>query len=109
VRQPKRPGLPPLATWAYAGTAADGRTDGHKPGEAVTARKTSQDDLRALMRSLALPEAVAGVSFPTGCRIGRLRVKRAKASGSAHTIAADGRIVSLSRKRLQELGAAARG
>ena len=55
--------LGPLARWARAET----------PRAAKTAPVTS-DDVRALIASLAVPAAVASVTYPRGCRIRRVRV-----------------------------------
>jgi hypothetical protein len=99
-RPAPRAGLPPLATWVSAGSRPTIR-------HATKGRESGENDLRALMRSLALPPDVAGISYPTGCRIARLRVRRMKTSTSTRKSDGDGHVVILSRKRLQELRAAA--
>ena len=55
--------LGPLARWARSETPRATRTT------PVTA-----DDVRALISSLAVPSAVASVTYPRGCRIRRVRV-----------------------------------
>ncbi len=55
--------LGPLARWARSET----------PRAAKTAPVTG-DDVRALISSLAVPAAVASVTYPSGCRIRRVRV-----------------------------------
>src|SRR5262249_38625617 len=54
-------GLGPLTTWA--------RAKGTRSGDA-----TPGDDLGMLLRALAVPTAVAGVRYPRGVRIRRVRV-----------------------------------
>jgi len=60
-------GLGPLATWA--------RAKGTRSGDA-----TPGDDLGMLLRALAVPTAVAGVRYPRGVRIRRVRVPASQGS-----------------------------
>ena len=82
--------LGPLARWARS------EPKKQKPA-AVTA-----DDVRALIASLAVPPAVAYVSYPHGCRIRRVRVPAAVDTESAE---ATGPVI-LSRRALAEQRAA---
>ena len=59
----RRDRLGPLARWARIET----------PRAAKTAPVTSED-VRGLISSLAVPAAVASVTYPSGCRIRRVRV-----------------------------------
>ena len=78
--------LGPLARWA--------RSEPKKPkAAAVTA-----DDVRALIASLAVPAAVAHVTYPHGCRIRRVRVPAASDTDSSETTGP----VILSRRALAE-------
>ena len=56
--------LVPLAMWARA--ERQPATDRSEP--------TSKDDLQAIMSRLSMPPQVAGVYYPRGCRIRRVRV-----------------------------------
>ena len=61
----------PLAIWARA------EIDKHpRRGAAVieTPERSVSDELRDLMSRLAVPPNVAGVTYPRGCRIRRVRV-----------------------------------
>ncbi len=55
--------LGPLARWA--------RSDAPRAAKGAV---VTSDDVRALISSLAVPSAVASVSYPNGCRIRRVRV-----------------------------------
>ena len=55
--------LGPLSRWA--------RSDGPRPAKAGV---MTSDDVRALISALAVPSAVASITYPTGCRIRRVRV-----------------------------------
>jgi hypothetical protein len=68
--------LAPLAVWA--------RTERVVP--ATPQEPTSKDELREIMSRLALPPHVAGVHYPRGCRIRRVRVPAApaQAGGGDH-------------------------
>ena len=55
--------LGPLARWARAETP-----------RAPKAAAVTSDDVRALISSLAVPSAVASVTYPSGCRLRRVRV-----------------------------------
>jgi hypothetical protein len=63
--------LMPLAIWARAEVDKQPRR-----GAAVDAapERSVNDELRDLMSRLAVPPNVAGVSYPRGCRIRRVRV-----------------------------------
>lgn len=79
--------LGPLARWARAEA-------GRKPkSEGVTA-----DDVRALIASLAVPVAVASVTYPKGCRIRRVRVPPAPDGEGGESVGA----VILSRRALAD-------
>jgi hypothetical protein len=52
-----------LAGWAHS-----------EAPRAAKAAPVTSDDVRALISSLAVPSAVASVSYPSGCRIRRVRV-----------------------------------
>ena len=54
-------GFAPLGLWV--------RREGEAPGKA-----DGREDVRALLSTLAVPRAVAAVSYPRGCRIRRVRV-----------------------------------
>ena len=86
--------LGPLAGWARAETPRKA-----KP-EAVTA-----DDVRALMSSLAVPPAVASVTYARGCRIRRVRVPAAAEhdSQSFGTVILSRRILAEQRERRQSV------
>jgi hypothetical protein len=61
----------PLAIWARA------ELDKHpRRGAAMTEapERSVNDELRDLMSRLAVPPNVAGVTYPRGCRIRRVRV-----------------------------------
>ena len=49
-----------------------------KKDDVVTAQEQERDELRELMAALTLSPQVAGVSYPRGCRIRRVRVTGAK-------------------------------
>lgn len=55
--------LGPLARWA--------RADAARPAKSAP---VTGDDVRTLISSLAVPAAVASVTYPSGCRIRRVRV-----------------------------------
>jgi hypothetical protein len=78
-------GLGPLANWA--------RVEGVRPGDA-----TPSDDLRLLLGGLAVPTAVAGVRYPRGVRIRRVRVPASQAAESGDPVGP----VILSKRALAE-------
>jgi hypothetical protein len=90
---PQRVGLAPLAMWAHAAT----------PELAAPNGSGGKDHLRALMAQLQLPSAVASVSYPTGCRIRRVRVAQPQTTKAKKKANSDEPLVILSRKRLREL------
>ena len=55
--------LGPVARWA--------RTDAPRAARSAT---VTGEDVRALISSLAVPQAIASVTYPSGCRIRRVRV-----------------------------------
>jgi hypothetical protein len=63
--------------------------------------KAGPDDLRALFASLSLPPGIASVSYPTGCRIRRIRVSPPARLESA--IALGKEPIILSRRLLHQL------
>lgn len=77
--------LGPLATWA--------RMEPRR-----TESPSSGDDLRMLLGGLAVPAAVAGVRYPRGVRIRRVRVPAARTAESGDSVGP----VILSRKTLAE-------
>jgi len=77
--------LGPLATWARM-----------EARHADT--PSSSDDLRMLLASLGVPPAVAGVRYPRGCRIRRVRVPAAKSGEAGESVGP----VILSRRALAE-------
>jgi hypothetical protein len=77
--------LGPLATWA--------RTEPRR-----TESPSSGDDLRMMLGGLAVPAAVAGVRYPRGVRIRRVRVPATRTNDSGDSVGP----VILSRKRLAE-------
>src|SRR3954462_7395438 len=79
--------LGPLARWARAEAARKPKSEG------VTA-----DDVRALIASLAVPAAVASVTYPKGCRIRRVRVPPAPDGEAGESVGA----VILSRRALAD-------
>jgi len=78
-------GLGPLANWA--------RVEAARPGDA-----TASDDLRMLLGALAVPTAVAGVRYPRGVRIRRVRVPASQAAESGDPVGP----VILSKRALAE-------
>jgi hypothetical protein len=66
--------LLPLAVWAHA----------ERLGEAEQPEPTSKDDLREIMSRLSLSPQVAGVYYPCGCRIRRVRVAAAPRARRKH-------------------------
>jgi hypothetical protein len=66
-------GLGPLATWA--------RVEAVRPEDA-----TPSDDLRMLLGRLKVPTAVAGVRYPRGVRIRRVRVPSSQATESGDSL-----------------------
>jgi hypothetical protein len=78
----------PLAIWAHA-QADEPETE------------AEPNDLRALLACLAVPAGIAAVSFPTGCRIRRIRVAPPARPTSATT--PDRNTIILSRRLLREL------
>jgi len=77
--------LGPLATWA--------RMEPRR-----TESPSSGDDLRMLLGGLAVPAAVAGVRYPRGVRIRRVRVPAARSNETGDSVGP----VILSRKTLAE-------
>jgi hypothetical protein len=77
--------LGPLATWA--------RMEPRRSDEPSTS-----DDLRMLLGGLAVPPAVAGVRYPRGCRIRRVRVPAAKGGDAGDSVGP----VILSRRALAD-------
>jgi hypothetical protein len=77
--------LGPLATWA--------RLESRRSDSPSTS-----DDLRMLLGSLAVPPAVAGVRYPRGCRIRRVRVPASKAGDGGDSVGP----VILSRRALAD-------
>jgi CheY-like chemotaxis protein len=62
-----RPRLAPLSRWARRDEPAS---------EPASSQLRGPDDLRALLEGLGVPAHVANVSYPTGCRIRRVRMAR---------------------------------
>ena len=62
----------------------------------ATAQEQERDELRELMAALTLSPQVAGVTYPRGCRIRRVRVTGAKPDPRAD------QTVILSRRALEE-------
>jgi hypothetical protein len=80
--------LAPLSRWALS--------DSGSPEPTTQPRPT--DDLRALLDGLAVPAHVASVSYPTGCRIRRVRMS--KDPEHRNKKAADEPVIILSRRAL---------
>ena len=79
----------PLDTWT--------RTENWRNSDEVaTAQEQERDELRELMAALTLSPQVAGVTYPRGCRIRRVRVTGAKPDPRAD------QTVILSRRALEE-------
>ena len=79
----------PLDTWT--------RTENWRNrDEVATAQEQERDELRELMAALTLSPQVAGVTYPRGCRIRRVRVAGAKPEPRAD------QTVILSRRALEE-------
>ena len=81
--------LGPLARWARSEP---------KKSKGAAAPPVTADDVRALMASLSVPPAVAWVSYPSGCRIRRVRVPRAPEPNASDSMGT----VILSRRALAE-------
>jgi hypothetical protein len=78
----------PLVMWA--------RRDGHD-AQPVVAAQPPDDPLRTIVAGLRLPAAVASVTAPNGCRIGRVRATRRSAAARP---ARTGQLIIVSRRLL---------
>jgi hypothetical protein len=78
----------PLVMWA--------RLDGRE-APAVSATPPADDPLRSIVSGLRLPTAVASVTAPNGCRIGRVRAARRSAAVRA---GGTGQLIIVSRRLL---------
>jgi CheY-like chemotaxis protein len=85
-----RPRLAPLSMWAHT-------SDGQREVKAAPSREPN--DLRALLDGLAVPTQVANVSYPTGCRIRRVRMVK-NPGGRRTSGEADEPVIILSRRAL---------
>ncbi|MBI2833348.1 MAG: hypothetical protein HYX76_02855, partial [Acidobacteria bacterium] len=85
--------LAPLAKWTRRASDIEWHwVDPNPP-------RPKEDDVQALLKGMGVPYHVAGVTYGTGCRIGRVRVRRRGRKTS------DGPLIILSRRTLAELRA----